>query len=169
MRGSSNCGVRWGRTNMAKRGIKNFPRFAIAREGAFYSDDDITAILDATGSGIPPGRRDELVRRLEQAAERWIFDDAMQRSPTPRTLEKKFTEIERAAAHLLKVIGAGPQGAVSSIPGPILDRLQSAAADKARRLGDSGGIPLLRESIGGVVQIKRWSAKQIQRSVQSTF
>ncbi len=163
---SLNCGVRWGRTDMAKRGIKNVPRFAIAREGAFYSDDDITAILDATGSGIPPGRRDELVRRLEQAAERWRFDDAMQRSPTPRMLEKQFTEIERAAAHLLKVIGAGPQGALSSIPGPRLDRLQSAAADKARRLGDSGGIPLLRESIGGVVQIKRWSAKQVQIEIE---
>ncbi len=59
---------------MAKRSIKNFPRFAIAREGAFYSDDDITAIINATGSGIPPGRRDELVGRIEQAADTWIFD-----------------------------------------------------------------------------------------------
>ncbi len=75
--GSSNCGVRWGRTDMAKRAIKNPPRLAIAREGAFYSDDDITAIVDATGSDIPPGRRDELVQRLEQAADRWKFDDAL--------------------------------------------------------------------------------------------
>ena len=52
---------------MAKRAIKNSPRLAIAREGAFYSDDDITAIIDATGLGIPPGRHDELVQRLEQA------------------------------------------------------------------------------------------------------
>ena len=151
---------------MAKRGTENPLGLAIAREDAFYSDDDITAIIDATGSGIPPGRRDELVGRLEQAAEWWMLDDVMQHSPTPRMLEKQFSKIERAAANLLEVIGAGPQGALSSIPGPILDRLQSAAANKARRLGDSGGIPLLRESIGGVVQIKRWSAKQVQIEIE---
>ncbi len=151
---------------MAKRGTENPLGLAIAREGTFYSDDDITAIIDATGSGIPPGRRDELVGRLEQAAEWWMLDDVMQHSPTPKMLEKQFAKIERAAANLLDVIGAGPQGALSSIPGPVLDRLQSAAADKARRLGDSGGIPLLRESIGGVVQIKRWSAKQVQIEIK---
>ena len=124
---------------MAKRGIDNFPRFAIEREGPFYSDDDITAIIEAAGPNFPPKRRDELVRRLEQAAERWIFADASQRFPTPRMLEQRFTEMEQAAAYLLKVIGAGPQGALSSIPGPIMDRLQSAAAKKARRLGKSGG------------------------------
>ncbi len=91
MHGSSNCGVRWGRTDMAKRDIAKFPRLAIAREGAFYSDDDITAIIDATGSGIPPGRRDELVGRLEQAAERWMLDDQMQHSLTPRMLAKQFS------------------------------------------------------------------------------
>ena len=120
---------------MAKRGTENPLGLAIAREGAFYSDDDITAIIDATGSTIPTGRRDELVRRLEKVADRWIFDDAMQRSLTPRKLEKRFAEIERAAAKLLEVIGAGPQGALSSIPGPILDRLQSAGAKKATQLG----------------------------------
>ena len=165
MHGSSNCGVRWGRTDMAKRGIKNPPWLAIAREGAFYSDDDITAIIDATGSDISPGRRDELVRRLEQAAELWIFDDAMQRSLTPRMLEKQFSAIERAAANLLEVIGAGPQGALSSIPGPILDRLQSAGAKRATRLGKSGR-SLLQDSVGGVVQIQRWSAKQVQIEIE---
>lgn len=165
MHRSSNCGVRWGRTDMAKRGIKNPPRPAIAREGAFYSDDDITAIIDATGSGIPPGRRDKLVGRLEQAAERWMLDDAMQHLPTPKMLEKQFAEIERAAANLLEVIGAGPQGALSSIPDPILDRLQLAAAKKATRLGKSGR-SLLQESVTGVVQIKRWSAKQVQIEIE---
>ncbi len=77
-------------------------------EGAFYSDDDITAIIDATGSEIPPDRRDELVTRLEQAAERWMLDDQMQHSPTPRMLERRFAEIERAAANLLEAIGTGP-------------------------------------------------------------
>jgi len=150
---------------MAKRDIEKFPRFAIAREGAFYSDDDITAMIHATVSDIPPGRRDELVRRLEQAADRWIFDDVMQHSPTPRMLEKRFAEIERAAVNLLEVIGAGPQGTLSSIPGPILDRLQSAGAKKATRLGKSGR-SLLQESVGGVVQIKRWSAKQVQIEIE---
>ncbi len=165
MHGSSNCGVRWGRTDMAKRDIEKFPWFAIAREGAFYSDDDITAIIDATGSGIPPGCRDELVGRLEQAAERWKFDDVMQHSPTPRMLEKQFSEIERAATRLMEAIGTGPQGALKSIPVPILDRLQTAAAKRATRLGKSGRT-LLRESVGGVVQIQRWSAKQVQIEIE---
>ena len=165
MHGSSNCGVRWGRTDMAKRGIKNPSWLAIAREGAFYSDDDIKAIIAATGSDIPPGRRDELVRRLEQAAELWIFDNAMQRSPTPRKLEKQFSAIERAATRLMEAIGTGPQGALNPIPGPILDRLQMAAAKKATRLGKSGRT-LLRESVTGVVQIKRWSAKQVQIEIE---
>ena len=146
---------------MAKRDTAKFPRLAIAREGAFYSDDDITAIIDATGSKIAPDRRDELVRRLERAAERWMLDDAMQHLPTPRRLEKQFSAIERAATRLMEAIGTGPQGALNSIPGPILDRLQMAAAKKATRLGKSGRT-LLRESVGGVVQIQRWSAKQIQ-------
>ena len=165
MHGSSNCGVRWGRTDMAKGANRNPLRLAIAREGAFYSDDDITAIIDATGSGIPPGRRDELVRRLEQAAGLWIFDNAMQRSPTPRKLEKRFSAIERAATRLMEAIGTGPQGALNPIPGPILDRLQMAAAKKATRLGKSGRT-LLRESVTGVVQIKRWSAKQVQIEIE---
>ncbi len=93
-------------------------------EDAFYSDDDITAIIDATGSEIPPDRRDKLVRRLEQAANRWIFENQMQRSPTPRKLENRFSKIERAAAKLLEEIGTGPQGALNSIPDPIIDRLQ---------------------------------------------
>ncbi len=150
---------------MAKRTIKNPLRLAIAREGAFYSDDDITAIIDATGSVIPPGRRDELVQRLEQAADRWKFDDAMQHSPTPRMLEKQFSAIERAATRLMEAIGTGPQGALDSIPGPRLDRLQMAAAKKATRLGKSGRT-LLRESVGGVVQIQRWSAKQAQIEIE---
>ncbi len=165
MHGSSNCGVRWGRTDMAKGANRNPLQLAIAREGAFYSDDDITAIIDATGSKIPPDRRDKLVRRLEQAADRWIFDDQMQRSLTPRELEKRFSKIERAAARLIEAIGTGPQGALNSIPGPILDRLQMAADKKATRLGKRGRT-LLQESVGGVVQIQRWSAKQVQIEIE---
>ncbi len=150
---------------MAKRDTAKFPRLAIAREGAFYSDDDIKAIIDATGLGIPPERRDELVGRLEQAAERWIFDNQMQRSLTPRKLENRFSKIERAAARLIEAIGTGPRGELNSIPGPIIDRLQTAAAKKAVRLGKSGRT-LLRESVGGVVQIQRWSAKQVQIEIE---
>ena len=150
---------------MAKRDIAKFPWLTVAREGAFYSDDDITAIIDATGSEIPPDRRDELVRRLERAVDRWISDDVMQHSLTPRMLERQFAKIERAAANLLEVIGAGPQGALNSIPVPIIDRLQTAAAKKAVRLGKSGRT-LLRESVGGVVQIQRWSAKQVQIEIE---
>ncbi len=150
---------------MANRGIKNPPRPTIAREGGFYSADDIAAIIDATGSSIPPGRHDELVRRLERAAERGMLDDAMQHLPTARKLEKQFSAIERAATRLMEAIGTGPQGALNSITGPILDRLQMAAAKKATRLGKSGRT-LLRESVGGVVQIQRWSAKQVQIEIE---
>lgn len=165
MHRSSNCGVRWGRTDMAKRGIKNPPRPGIAREGEFYSDNDIMAIIDATGSKKKPARRDELVRRLEQAAKRWILDDAMRQLPTARKLETQFSAIERAATRLMEAIGTGPQGALNSIPSPILDRLQMAAAKKATRLGKSGNT-LLRESVGGVVQIQRWSAKQVRIEIE---
>ncbi len=40
-----------------------------------------------------------------------------------------------------------------------------AAAKKAMRLGKSGRT-LLRESVGGVVQIQRWSAKQVQIEIE---
>ncbi len=40
-----------------------------------------------------------------------------------------------------------------------------AAAKKATRLGKSGRT-LLRESVGGVVQIQRWSAKQVQIEIE---
>jgi len=66
---------------------------------------------------------------------------------------------------LIEAIGTGPQGALNSIPGPIIDRLQTAAAKKAVRLGKSGRT-LLRESVGGVVQIQRWSAKQVQIEIE---
>ena len=150
---------------MAKHDKENPLGLAIARESAFYSDDDITAIIEAGGPNIAPESRNELVLRLEQAAERWIFDDASQSFLTPRMLEKRLTEIEQAAARLLKAIGAGPRGALGSIPGPIKDRLQIAAAKKATRLGKSGKT-LLQESVGGVVQIKRWSAKQAQIEIE---
>ncbi len=94
-----------------------------------------------------------------------MLDDAMQRLPTARKLENQFSAIERAATRLMKAIGTGPQGALNSIPGPIIDRLQTAAAKKATRLGKSGRT-LLRESVGGVVQIQRWSAKQVQIEIE---
>ncbi len=65
----------------------------------------------------------------------------------------------------MEAIGTGPQGAMDLIPGPRLDRLQMAAAKKATRLGKSGRT-LLRESVGGVVQIQRWSAKQVQIEIE---
>lgn len=146
---------------MPKHSIDKYPPFVIAREGPFYSDDDIEAIIAAIGLTIPLGRRDELVQRLEQVVETWIFETAIQHFPTPVQLKKQFTKIERAAARLLDAIETGPPGPLGRIPGPIRDRLEKAATKKAALLGKSGGA-LLRDSVEGVVQIKRWAEKQIQ-------
>lgn len=140
---------------MTKRGIKNTPSLAIARER--WSIDDVKTIIAKTGlAKISPMRRNRLALRLEKAAERWALDNYMQSAPTSRMLEDRFARIDKAAQKLLKEIGVGPSGGLSSIRGPILDRLHMASIKRAAALGKRGDLPL-REAISGVVQLRRWS------------
>ena len=127
-------------------------------DARLYSDRVITKIVAATGQDIPPERCDELMARLEQAAENLRLRRILHQEPTARMLRDKFIMIERAANNLLDELGAGPAGALSTIPKLILDQLQLAAIKKAKPIGKSG-YSLLQGSVAGVVQLKRWSKK----------
>jgi hypothetical protein len=143
---------------MKVRGNKK--SFSLANTGRSnpYSKCDIATIIAATGIEISSERTEELMDRLGQAAERLKLQTIIHNEPTAKMLQKKFSRIEKAADSLLNELGAGPADSTRSIPKSILDGFQLAAIRRAAPLGKSG-ISLLQESIGGVVQLKRWSRK----------
>jgi hypothetical protein len=146
---------------MAKSGVDAFPALSIARKGSFYSAVDVTAIVAAVNLKLSAKRRRMLHKRLELAAERWANASAMQRAPTASMLSKRFEAIENAATNLLSKLGTGPAGAVGKMPPALIDRIQLAASTKATRL-EVGSISLLRGSVSGIVQIRRWSKRIAQ-------
>ena len=170
---------------MAKRSLEGSPRLAIAREGTFYSEDDITEIIEAVGKKFPAKHRKELADRLERAADKLAMNRALQRAPTNKMNRTRFEAIDNAARKLLDALGVGPAGGIRAMPSPILDGLMKAAISaaeaaervgaksdsvlaelivaarpKASRLGKSNSA-LIRDALTSVVLLQRLSRHRV--------